>query len=920
MNHYIRIAFVFFINYLIFNPLIFAQTRSGSTIEDFTITITFFDPVINPVIFKAPLKYNKDFALILQMDNSDPSIHSQVMPYFKGQAGNPGLFFNERSGGDPQPFKMDATYYSFNASGADIHNYVNGYLHWDNMIDLWAGEFGLISRGLNDPPTTDVAFEVQRNASYTKRKTFSGTIPDGAEMHVYVLPPDATNQLDEAKTHNLAVYSTSGTDVNNQLVVEDLPTIAGLELARKKITTNLYEQVSAMADLSDATHHYLASYFITGFDNGEISLNQFKQEMNGIASTYGSDGLDKIWSGSATEVFEYLRIKELVTVNTAIDGNVLTLTFTGNNIPDDFRFYALTLVVQGESNIVDMVVQQPDNLSTYESPNNTALINMKWNGLVAQNDTLRAENQVTLAETITTPANALVAMDYVKMLPEGNVKQLLHDRLCALSGIDYESGFCPQISFLGDDTAICFHDTLALQAPLSAHYLWSNGDTTQSIQFPAVETTEIWAHITDGGGFVGADTIVLTVKPLPVVIITPDTVTINPFYEQILVASGAATYVWSNDSINDSITVSPLLPTSYSVTGTALDGCKNNAAAYIFVQYITNLQFSFDTVCVGDITHLVSMTVTNDSILISEWDVNGDGIFDDGIGSSVNIVLAGAGEHLIGLRIKTLSGAIHIIYNKVIVADYPNASFLINNTCEGEFVQFTNNSTLEFGNQLYWIWHFGDGNSSNEQNPNYFYETASSYDVTLINISNYGCADTVTRSFTIRPKPLIDLRLSTGVSVASEDTLIMPLGGSLDFEVRSVYDSIEWGGAKTDVFHVINSGYFNVVVYVNGCNNSRFFTVTDSGIPTNPTVGIMNLITPNGDGYNDSWIIQDLALISPAKVAIYARSGKLVYESPAYDNKWTGDYNGNPLPEGSYFYVLQGAAGTVLKGTISILR
>ena len=82
----------------------------------------------------------------------------------------------------------------------------------------------------------------------------------------------------------------------------------------------------------------------------------------------------------------------------------------------------------------------------------------------------------------------------------------------------------------------------------------------------------------------------------------------------------------------------------------------------------------------------------------------------------------------------------------------------------------------------------------------------------------------------------------------------------------------------------------------------------------------MNLLTPNGDGFNDVWLIEDLNLISPAKVAIYARSGKSVYESNAYDNTWNGYYNSNPLPEGSYFYVIEGATGTVLKGTISIIR
>lgn len=922
MIFYKRLVLFFVINCLIFNSLVYSQRRVGSKIEDFTITITFAQaPVIGPVITKAPLKYNKNFALILHMDDGDPAIHDQVMPYFKGQDGNPGLFFNERPGGDKMPFKMDAAYYSLNSNGDDVHNYVDGYLHWDNLINLWAGEFGLVNRGLTDPPTTDAALEVQRNASFTKRQTASGTIPDGAEMHVYVIPPEGSNQLVEAKTNNLAVFNNSATAIANPARVEDLPVIAGVELARGNIASNLFNQVNNIAAQCDANNHYIASFYNHGFDNGEISFAAFKSQMDQIALAFGRDGDNSIWSGSSTEVFEYLRIKELVTVIPTFQDNVLTLRFSGENIPDNFRFYALTMVVEGESNIVDMVVDQPENLSTYQFWDKTALINMKWDGYVPQDDLLRAENQVIIAETDPTPANALVAMDYVQMLPEGEPKQLLKDRLCALNEITFESGFCPPTEFLGADTTLCYNDTLLLQAPVAASYLWSTNETTQSIEFVAVETTEIWAEIKDDGGFTTRDTILLTVNPLPIVLITPDTLTIDPREEVTLVASGADSYLWSNDSTAAEISVMPLFTTDYFVIGTSADGCKNKAGAHIIVEYITDLDFDFDTVCFGDTTHLISIITTNDSVLILEWDIDGDGLFNDGTGDTINIVFPTADEHLTGLRIKTYGGAIHIVYHKVIVADYPKASFISENTCEGETIQFTDNSTLLIGRVDNWFWDFGDGNSSVEQNPGYFYETVDSYDVTLIVMSNYGCSDTIVQNLSIKSSPFLDLRLDDGTAVASEQIMEMATGSSLTFEVLSTYDSLEWsGGVKTETFKVINAGYFSVVIYDNGCNNSRFFTVTETGNPVNPTVGIMNLLTPNGDGFNDVWLIEDLAAISPAKVAVYARSGNLVYESNTYDNTWNGYYNGNPLPEGSYFYVIEGATGTVLKGTISIIR
>jgi len=142
-----------------------------SVVEDFKVTITFVDePGADLNIFKAPLKYNKDFALVLQLNNGNPAINDQVLPYFKGQAGNPGLFFTEGQANSKQPFKMDAVHYLFNENGVDVHDYQPGYLNWDNIINLWAGEFGIVGNGLNFPAVDDAGVEVSRSKAIHNEK------------------------------------------------------------------------------------------------------------------------------------------------------------------------------------------------------------------------------------------------------------------------------------------------------------------------------------------------------------------------------------------------------------------------------------------------------------------------------------------------------------------------------------------------------------------------------------------------------------------------------------------------------------------------------------------------------------------------------------------------------------------------------
>lgn len=64
---------------------------------------------------------------------------------------------------------------------------------------------------------------------------------------------------------------------------------------------------------------------------------------------------------------------------------------------------------------------------------------------------------------------------------------------------------------------------------------------------------------------------------------------------------------------------------------------------------------------------------------------------------------------------------------------------------------------------------------------------------------------------------------------------------------------------------------------------------------------IPNVITPNGDGYNDRFVIKGIELFSQNRLTIINRWGNHVYEQQNYANTW----DGNGLLEGTYFYILE---------------
>jgi gliding motility-associated-like protein len=68
---------------------------------------------------------------------------------------------------------------------------------------------------------------------------------------------------------------------------------------------------------------------------------------------------------------------------------------------------------------------------------------------------------------------------------------------------------------------------------------------------------------------------------------------------------------------------------------------------------------------------------------------------------------------------------------------------------------------------------------------------------------------------------------------------------------------------------------------------------------------VPNVITPNNDGLNDFFEVPCLEEIDNGFLRVYNRWGNEVYRNENYKNEWNGFYKGNPLPDGTYYYVLE---------------
>lgn len=80
-----------------------------------------------------------------------------------------------------------------------------------------------------------------------------------------------------------------------------------------------------------------------------------------------------------------------------------------------------------------------------------------------------------------------------------------------------------------------------------------------------------------------------------------------------------------------------------------------------------------------------------------------------------------------------------------------------------------------------------------------------------------------------------------------------------------------------------------------------------------------NILTPNGDGKNDFFIVKGLEQYPANKLSIFDRGGRLLYSTVNYQNNWDGYFNGKPLMEDTYYYLLDLGNDGSIKGFISIL-
>jgi gliding motility-associated-like protein len=135
------------------------------------------------------------------------------------------------------------------------------------------------------------------------------------------------------------------------------------------------------------------------------------------------------------------------------------------------------------------------------------------------------------------------------------------------------------------------------------------------------------------------------------------------------------------------------------------------------------------------------------------------------------------------------------------------------------------------------------------------------------------------------------------------------------------YNAI-WSDGLTGISRTnIPDGSYSVVVTdINGCAASLVIELDNTG--SADCVVAQEIITPNNDGFNDTWKIRNIELFPDAEVLVYTRWGKLIFKTKNIsDNEWDGTFDGKLMPTDSYHYILHLNDGSKPRsGVVSIIR
>lgn len=644
--------------------------------------------------------------------------------------------------------------------------------------------------------------------------------------------------------------------------------------------------------------------------------------------TMGGSALNVSWTTSGDGTFLY--------------GNTTTPTYTpGQND-----------IVNG-SVVLTIMTNDPSGPCTAASDNMTLTINQAAN-VFAGNDTVICENEIlnlssaTLSGSATsvtwttsgdgsfdnssaiqpvyTPGAADISNGSVFLTVTTNDPDNTGPCVPVSDQIQVSINTAPVV-YAGQDTSICSYGsyqisgasmsgTSSIQWSTSGDGSFSNTAILNPVYTPGtndISNGNIYLYLTSedpaGPCDAAVDSMLLKINYPPVLEISLDSSNCNQANGSIAVTPIGGVepyqYLW-NTSATDSL-ITGLTSGNYSVTVTDALGCSSDTMVHLYDIGAGTIIFTStqDVLCYGDSTGSIYTNISGGTPPFSYTWSNGstDVALDSLPAGTYSLTVTDANNCIISdsTQINQPQAPLAIVDSIKSISCYGAADGYINISVSGGTPPYTQlwspsivlpAENLDTGTYILTV---TDANNC---------EKKSSYEITE--------PAEIKSEFTITP-PFCE---SSNDGVVTFTTI-----GGVGQYLYSWSDSIMHNDS---VRTGLQTGDYTVTVYDNnGCNAVYAISLNPQ---EDQCLLIPTLITPNQDGHNDTWIIKGIEYYYDINIEIYNRWGDKIYNfsgtgSEYLNNPWKAEYNGKPLPVGSYVYVVDLKNNTEpYNGVVSVKR
>lgn len=337
---------------------------------------------------------------------------------------------------------------------------------------------------------------------------------------------------------------------------------------------------------------------------------------------------------------------------------------------------------------------------------------------------------------------------------KGNIAEIiLYDSILNENEINQvhtylKTKYMPSLS-IGNDTVIevGFCPTFITAPEGFESYVWNTGETTNSISVVTSGTYSVTA--TDFFGFISSDEISVS-YPNRILNSSQSLLCIGDSLKLFPITPNPELYTfeWSNGATSREINITEA--GNYWVKITDGDGCfAYSDTLNIAVDNFPN-EFTLGEdleLCSGNL-----LTAPNNPDIVSwQWS-NG------AVTPQIPITESG----IYGITVTNTNGCIATDEVEVtIIGIAPETDFSADTVCLGNPTSFTDLSTLAEGSIEQWLWDFGDGNTSNEQNPQHTYSLQGSYMVSLTAIASSTCQKSIAKEVIVKAVPTAYFEAST---------------------------------------------------------------------------------------------------------------------------------------------------------------